>query len=166
MNQPIRMIRTVLTVVMAILWSAGMAVAEGVQKIDPCTLLTKGEIQAAVGQNVSDGALNTKANLTAGALCEYKVGDFGAFSILVKTTGPSETADRTMTELNKMKIATSVVPGLGDRSFFSSPGYGMIQLNTFKGPSYLIITVTVPGATEAAQKTQAEKLMHTALAKI
>lgn len=71
-----------------------------------------------------------------------------------------------MTELNKMKIVTSEVPGLGDRSFFSNPGYGMIQLNTFKGPNYLIITIMVSGATETAQKTQAEILMRKALAKI
>ena len=167
MNQPMRMIRTVLTVVTALFWCAGVAFAEeGGQKIDPCALLAKAEIQAVVDQNVGDGALNTKANLTAGALCEYKVGDFGAFSMLVKTTGPGETADRTTTELNKMKIATSVVPGLGDRSFFSNPGYSMIQLNTFNGPNYLIITIMVPGATETVQKTAAEKLMRKALAKI
>jgi len=167
MNQPIRMIRTVLTVVMAVFLCTGGAIAEGGgQKNDPCTLLIKAEIQAAVGQNVGDGALNTKANLTAGAICEFKVGDYGAFSILVKTTGPGETADRTMTELNKMKIPTAVAPGIGDHSFFSSPGYGMVQLNTFKGPSNLIITLMVPGATEAAQKTGAEQLMRKALLKI
>ena len=99
MNQPMRMIRTVLTVVTALFWCAGVAFAEeGGQKIDPCALLAKAEIQAVVDQNVGDGALNTKANLTAGALCEYKVGDFGAFSMLVKTTGPGETADRTTTQ--------------------------------------------------------------------
>ncbi len=167
MHKPMRMPTAVLAVVMALFCCSGVAFAEGGgQKVDPCALLAKAEIQAVVGQNVGAGALNTKANVTAGALCEYKVGDFGAFSMLVKTTGPGETADRTMTELNKMKIATSEVPGLGDRSFFSSPGYGMIQLNTFKVPSYLIITIMVPGATEAAQKTQAEILMRKALAKI
>lgn len=166
MNKPMRMPLTVLAVVMALFFCAGMAFADGGQKIDPCALLAKAEIQTAVGQNVGEGALNTKANPAGGALCEYKVGDFGAFSMLAKTTGPGETADRTMTELNKMKIATSEAPGLGDRSFFSSPGYGMIQLNTFKGPNYLIITILVPGATEISQKSAAEKLMRKALAKI
>jgi hypothetical protein len=42
----------------------------------------------------------------------------------------------------------------------------MIQLNTFKGSKYLIITMLVPGVAEAAQKTSAEKLMRIALRKI
>jgi hypothetical protein len=42
----------------------------------------------------------------------------------------------------------------------------MLQLNTFKGSQYLIITMLVPGATETAQKTAAEKLMREALTKI
>ena len=42
----------------------------------------------------------------------------------------------------------------------------MIQLNTFNGSNYLIITIMVPGATDATQKTAAEKLMRTALTKI
>ncbi len=166
MNQPISVIRTVLMAVVAVFCFTGVAAAEGAQKIDTCTLLTKAEIQAAVGQNVGDGKLNAKANPAVGSPCEYVVGDYGAFSILVKTTGFGETADKTMTELKKMKIAVSEAPGIGDSSFFSSPGYGMIQLNTFKGSNYLIITLLVPGATEAAEKTAAEKLMRTALTKI
>jgi len=119
MNQPIRMTRTVLMVVAVVFCFTGVAAAQGAQKIDSCTLLTKAQIQAAVGQNVGDGKLNAKANPAVGAPCEYVIGD-----------------------------------------------YGMIQLNTFKGPWYLIITMLVPGATEAAQKTAAEKLMRDALTKI
>jgi hypothetical protein len=143
-----------------------VAAAQGGQKIDACTLLTKAEIQAVIGQNVGDGKLNTKANPAVGLPCEYVIGSSGVFSILVKPVGPGETADKVMGELKKMKIAVSDAPGIGDRSFFSSPGYGMIQLNTFKGSKYLIITMLVPGAAEAAQKTSAEKLMRMALTKI
>jgi hypothetical protein len=165
MNQTIRMTRQALMIMAAVFCLIGMAAAQGAQKIDPCSLLTKAQIQAAVGQNVSDGKLNTKANPAVGAPCEYVVGDYGAFSILVKAVGPGETADKTMAELKKM-MAVSDAPGIGDRSFFSSPGYGMLQLNTFKGSWYLIITMLVPGATDAAQKTAAEKLMREALTKI
>jgi hypothetical protein len=52
------------------------------------------------------------------------------------------------------------VPGagaVGDRSLFSNQRDGMIQLNTFKGDKYLIITMLVPGAAAA--------LMHKALKK-
>ena len=158
------MIRTVLAGVMTVFCCGAMAAA-GEQK-DACSLLTKAEIQAAIGQNVGDGALNPKANPAVGQPCQYVAGSYGAFSILKKTTGPGETADNTIAELNKRKIATADVAGLGDRSFFSSPGYGMIQLNTFQGSHYLVITIMVPGTTEAAQKSAAETLMRKALARL
>jgi hypothetical protein len=166
MSQTIRMTRNVLMILAAVFCFIGMAAAQGSQKIDPCSLLTKAQIQAAVGQNVSDGKPNLKANPAVGAPCQYVVGDYGAFSILVKAVGPGETADKTMSELKKMNIAVSDAPDIGDRSFFSSPGYGMLQLNTFKGSWYLIITILIPGATEDAQKTAAGKLMRQALTKI
>ncbi|MBI5582340.1 MAG: hypothetical protein HY892_00815 [Deltaproteobacteria bacterium] len=166
MNQSFLMTRTVLLAMAVVFCFTGVTTAQGAQKTDACTLLTKAEIQAAVGQNVGDGKPNTKANPAVGIPCEYVVGSSGAFSLLVKAVGPGETADKVIAELKKMKIAVSDSPGIGDRSFFSSPGYGMLQLNTFKGPQYLIITLLLPGATEAAQKTAAEKLMRQALTKI
>jgi hypothetical protein len=71
MNQPIRMTRTVLMVVALLFCFTAVAAAQSAQKIDACTLLTKAQIQAAVGQNVGDGKLNasifTKAvNATTG----------------------------------------------------------------------------------------------------
>jgi hypothetical protein len=166
MNRPIYLKGIVLMVVALVFCFTGMVAAQEAQKIDACSLLTKDEIKAALGQGVGDGKLNANANLAVGAPCEYKVGDYGVFSILVKAVGPGETADKVMAELKNRKIAVSDAAGIGDRSFFSSPGYGMIQLNTFKGPRYLIITMLVPGATEAAQKTAAETLMRKALTKI
>ena len=123
----------ILMVVAVVVCFIGMAIAQDTQKIDACTWLTKAEIQAAIGKNVSDGKLNTKANPAVGVPCEYVIDYYGAFSILVKAVGPGETADKVMAELKKMKIAVADAPGTGDRSFFSSPGYGMIRLNTFKG---------------------------------
>jgi hypothetical protein len=133
---------------------------------DPCGLLTKAEIQAVVGQNVGDGKLNKVANPAVGAPCEYIVGTSGVFSILIKAAAPGEVPDKVKAELIKRKIAVSEAPGIGDRSFFSSPGYGMVQLITFKKSKYLIITLLIPGATEVAQKTAAKKLMRKALTKI
>ncbi len=163
MNRIIHITGMVLVLLAAIFFFTGLACAQGIRKIDSCTFLTKADIKAVVGQNVGDGKLNAKANPLVGAPCEYAVGTGGAFSILVKAAASGETADKMMAELKKMKIAVSDVPGIGDRSFFSSPGYGMIQLNTFKGPRYFIITMMIPGSTEAAQKSAAEKLMRKAL---
>lgn len=166
MNRVICTTRSVLIAVAVVFCFAGAAAAQGPQKTDACTLLTQAEIQAAIGQTVGIGKLNLKANPAVGQPCEYVVGSYGVFSILAKTAGPGETADKMMAELKKRKTAVSDAPGVGDRSFFASPGYGMLQLNTFKGSKYLIITMLVPGSTEAAQKTAAKKLMNKALTRI
>ena len=71
-----------------------------------------------------------------------------------------------MAGLSKSKIKTEAAPGFGDRSFFAFPGYGMLQLNTFKGTHYVIMTLLVPGKTEDSQKAPAGKLMQKVLAKI
>lgn len=152
------------------LFLAGVVLARqtgtGVQKIDPCALLTKAEIQEALGQDVQDGKLNTTANAAVGTPCEYVVGSYGAFSLLVKPVGPGETADRTLAELKKMNMKTADAPSVGDRSFFAFPGYGMVQLNTFKGTHYIIMTLLVPGASEEDQKAPAEKLMRKVLTRL
>ena len=166
MRLPRRKALVIMMAAAAMFCLAGASAVCGADAGSSCTLLAKAEIQSAVGQNVGDGKLNARANPAVGQPCEYKVGDYGAFSILNKTAGPGETADRTMAELKKSKIAVSDAPGIGDRSFYSSPGYGMVQLNTFKGSRYLIITLLVPGAAEAAQKNAAAQLMRKALARL
>ncbi len=135
-------------------------------KIDPCALLTKAEIQEALGKPVQEGKLNTSANAAVGLPCQYVVGDYGAFSILVKPVGPGETPDKVLTGLSNAKMKTADAPGIGDRSFFSFPGYGMVQLNSFKGTQYVIMTLLVPGLSEDAQKAPAEKLMKKVLLKL
>jgi hypothetical protein len=133
---------------------------------DPCTLLTKAEIQEVIGQPVGDGKLNTMANPSVGQPCEFKVGDYGVFSLLVKTAGPGENAGSAMAQLKKMGTSCTEVAGVGDGSFCFDAGYGMLSFNTFKGPKYLIITMLVPGMSMDAQRSCAEKLMRKVLSKI
>lgn len=133
---------------------------------DSCGVLTAAEIQAAVGKPVGEGKLNTRANPLGGRPCEHKVADLGVFSVLVKPVAPGETPATVKAALEKQRIAISPSAALGDGSFFSSPGYGMVQLNAFKGSSYAIITMLVPGAAEAPQKAAAEKLMRLVLQRI
>ncbi|MBU0995162.1 MAG: hypothetical protein KJ737_21920 [Proteobacteria bacterium] len=166
MNKPIYLTNAVQMILTIVLCFASISVVQGADPVDTCALLTRAEIQAAVGQNAAEGKLNPHANPATGAPCEYMIGAGGVFSILAKAVKPEETPDRVMAEFKKRKIPVSEAPGIGDRSFFSSPGYGMVQLNTFKGSSYLIITMLVPGASEALQKTAAENLMRKALAKL
>lgn len=171
MVEVIRMMRKSTMALSVFLLFTGVASAQqpesgGAKKIDPCALLTKAEIQETIGKNVQDGKLNPNANPAVGVPCEFVVEPYGAFSLLAKPAGPGEAADRMMAELTKAKIAVFEAPGIGDRSFYASPGYGMTQLNTFKGPTYIIITLLVPGATEIAQKAAAEKLMRKVLPRL
>jgi len=142
------------------------AQTSGTGKIDPCALLTKAEIQEALGKPVQDGKPNPNANPAVGLPCQYIVGDYGAFSILVKTSRPGETPDAVQAGLKRSNFKTADAPGIGDRSFFSFPGYGMVQLNTFKGSQYILMTLMVPGLTEDALKAPAEKLMKIVLQKL
>lgn len=147
-------------VMVSLVYVAGLG-AQEVQKIDACSILSKAEIEAEVKQPVGDGQLKGAGVI---APCQYKVGDYGVLSVQLATAGP-QTADKVLEDFGKRKIAVSDVADLGDRSFFSSPGYGMIQLNTFKGSDYLIITMLLSGSTEGAQKTSAVNLMQIALEK-
>jgi hypothetical protein len=140
----------------------GLAGPAGQKTLDSCSLLTKAEIQAVLeGQTVSDPKMNPN-----GLICEFKIGEYGVLSFFVKQNNPKDYADKMQSELKKRNIATSDLKNVGDRSFFAEPGYGMIQLNSFKGSTYVLLTMLVPGAAPEKGKAMAEKLMLKALAKV
>jgi hypothetical protein len=154
------------SVVLVLFLFAAAAAAQptpaGAKKLDPCTLVSKADVQQAVGQNVA----GPTPNASNPAVCDFKVGDIGALGFAAQLQRPGETPDKMIAELKKRNIPATEVKGLGDRAFFASPGYGMTQLNAFKGPNYIIITLLVPGAAEAKQKAIAETLMQKALSKL
>jgi hypothetical protein len=106
------------------------------------------------------------ANPLVGRPCQFKVGDYGVFSLLAKTAGPGENAASAMAQLRKMGKPCAEVPGLGGGSFYFDAGYGVLSLNTFRGSAYLVITMLVTGMSPDTQKACAEKLMRKALAKL
>lgn len=134
--------------------------------VDPCSLLTQAEIQEILGQPVQVGKLKANANLAAGVDCNYITGDYGSFNLMLKPISASETAERIYAEFKKRKMTGAELPGVGDRSFFIIPAYGMTQLFTFKGERYILITLLVPGATEKVQNAVAEKLMRKLLPRL
>lgn len=134
--------------------------------VTPCSLLSAAEIQAALGKPVQPGKLKTQANPAAGSDCSWMVGDIGSFNFLIKPLSSSETPERIKAEFARRKMAPLDLPKLGDCSFFTSPGYGMVQLHTIKGARYLLFTTLVPGVNEPALRAAAEKLMRAVLAKI
>lgn len=153
-----------LTLITLIFLPANGSAAE--KTINPCSLLTVAEIQAALGKPVKAGTLKTHATPAAGADCNFIVGDFGSFNVLLKPLGYSETPERIKAQFAKMKMNPIDLPNVGDHSFFTSPGYGMTQLQTFKGSKYILFTLLVPGAKEPAQRAAAAKLMRMLLLRL
>lgn len=136
--------------------------AAGAQALDPCTLVSQADVQQSVGQKVA-GPTPNKINP---AVCDFKVGELGVLNFTTQPQRPGQTPDRIIAELKKRNIPATEAKGIGERAFFASPGYGMTQLNAFKGPNYIIVTLLIPGAPEAKQKTIAEALMQKALSKL
>ncbi|HSQ35644.1 MAG TPA: hypothetical protein VLQ89_06610 [Candidatus Binatia bacterium] len=134
--------------------------------VNPCSLLTLAEIQEALSQPVKAGTLKTHASAAAGSDCTFVVADFGSFNILVKPLYSGETPERIKAQFAKMKMNPVDLPNVGDRSFFTSPGFNMTQLQTFKGTTYVLFTLLVPGSTEAAQQAAAAKLMRKLLTRL
>ena len=145
-----------------LLFTALLAAQTPAKKLDPCALVTKADVQQIVGKPVAD----PKPNQSNATVCDFKVGDFGTIGFMAQPSTPGVTPDRIMAELQKRKTQVSEVKGIGERAFFAAMGYGMTQLNAFKGPHYIIVTLLIPGAAEAQQKAIAEKLMAKALAKL
>jgi hypothetical protein len=153
-----------LTVIAVIsLGSAGIAADKA---FDPCSLLTTAEIQAVINMPVHAGTAKIQSNPLAGSNCTYVVGDYGSFNVLVKPLQSGETPAVIKAQFAKMKMAPTDLPGVGDSSFFTSPGFGMVQLHTFNSSKYILFTLLVPGLEEAAVRPMAEKLMKTVVARI
>ena len=131
-----------------------------------CNLLTAAEIKAAVGINVGKMAINPKMNAAAGVLCDFEFPDAGAGGIAVRQLRPGETPEKVMAELGQQKIKTANAPGIGVPSFFAYPGYGMVQLNSFKGTTHLMLQLMVFAKPQEAVQAAAEKLMRSALARV
>jgi hypothetical protein len=128
----------------------------------PCAVVTKAEIQEAVGAAVADGTLNANNK----SVCDFKVGDAGVVSVMLTNRSSDENAEKTVAELKKRKIAAEVAPGFGESAYSSSPGYGMSQLGAYKGARQVIVTAMLFGAPEAKNKAVVEKVMRKALARV
>jgi len=157
---------TIMVTALAMVAAPADQAASGAKKLDSCSLLTKEEIQAVVGKPTEAGKPNTRANTAGGSLCDFKIGDYGSMNLLTMVAGSGNNYAATLAGLKKLGTKTEDAPGIGDHSFFAFPGYGMLQLNTWKGPYYLIITLIVPGATEAQEKPMAAQLMGKILPKL
>jgi hypothetical protein len=132
-------------------------------KSDPCAVVTKAEVQEAVGKPIADG----KRNTTNPAVCDYVVENSAALlNFMLVDKAPGDSAEKVVAEMKKRKIATEIVPGLGDGAYSSDPGYGMRLLGVYKGSKHAIVTVMLPGVPAAKAKAIAEQVMRKALARL
>lgn len=131
---------------------------------DPCGLVAAAEIRAAAGINVGKMAVNPKMNPAAGKLCDFEFPDSGAGGTAIRQLAAGDTADKMRAGLGQQNVKTGDAPGLGVPSFFAFPGYGMVQLNSFKGPTHLMLQLMVFSKSQDQLQAAAEELMRSALA--
>ncbi len=153
-----------LTVLLSVFLATTANAAE--KAFDPCSLLTPAEIQAVLGEPVKAGTAKIQPNQMAGANCTYVVNDFGSLNVLIKPLQTGETPEKMKAMFAKMKMKPVDLPGVGDSSFFTSPGFEMVQLHTFKASKYILFTFMDPKRKEAAARPMAAKLMLTVLSRI
>jgi hypothetical protein len=132
------------------------------QSVDPCTLLSRAEVEQVVGRSAAEPAPN-RGNA---AICDFSLGDYGAIGITTQDVGGAHTPERMIAEFEQRNIEVKEMGGLGDRSFFARHPYGITGLNTFKDERCIMLTVYVAGATQARQESVAEELMRYVLPRL
>jgi hypothetical protein len=127
--------------------------------LDPCTLLTRAEVEEVVGLPVAaPGPHPGNA-----AICHFDLGDEGALGITTQRLAGDHTAERMIAEFEARNIQVRDASGLGERSFFAGHGYGITGLNTCVQERCLIITLFLADEPESRQEALAEALMRKAL---
>jgi hypothetical protein len=153
-----------LTVLASIFLATAASAAD--KPFDPCSLLTPAEIQAVLGVPVKAAPAKAQPNPAAAAGCTYVVNDFGSLNVLVQPLYASYTPAMYRDKFAEMKMKPVDLPGVGDSSFFTSPGFEMVQLHTFKASKYILFTLMDPGRKEAAARPLAAKLMRIVVTRI
>jgi hypothetical protein len=155
-----------LTFAAAVLLAFVAAASAQTPTLDPCGLVTKAEVKAALGMDVGALKINTTMGAAAGRLCDFQVGDAGAGGILLRTLPAVETPQKIRTESEKAKIATSDAQGFGPGAFYAVAGYGIIQLNAFKGSTHVIVQLMLMTKPPDQVKAALAKLMTAVLPKV
>jgi hypothetical protein len=135
---------------------AAVSTASWAQSVDPCTLLSRTEVEHVLGRSVAEPTPNPGNS----AICDFSLGDDGAIGITTQDVGGAHTPERMMAELEQRNIEVREIGGLGDRSFFARHAYGITGLNTFKDERCVILTVYISGAIQPRQEAVAEELMR------
>ncbi len=154
--------RTLTLAFSALLLATLSASAQAGGKTNPCTLVTKAEVQEAFGTTVGDPNLNKNNS----SVCDFLVGGMSPVNVMVGGLLPGDSMEKTMAELKKRNIQTQAVSGIGDRAYFAAQAYGMQQLSVYKGSKFFILTALVMGAPEAKVRGMLQVLARKALPRI
>lgn len=130
--------------------------------MNPCTLVTKAEVQEAFGSPTEDPKLNEHNR----SVCDFILGGTNPVNVLVGQLSPGDSMEKTMAEVKKRNIPTQPVSGIGDRAYFAAAGYGMQQLSVYKGSKFFILTALVMGAPEAKVRGMLQVLAKKALPRL
>ncbi len=135
------------------------ALAQPSKPINPCSLVTKAEVQEAVGAaKVADPAVNQSM---PGA-CDFAVGEAGSVSI---GTAPPSEMTQFEAQAKTLSIKLTPAPNIGDRAFFADVS-GIQQVHVLKGKRYVVATVSVPGLNDQKNRDVAVKVIQKALSRL
>jgi hypothetical protein len=127
--------------------------------LDPCSVITKADVEQIVGKTVAEGKLNSMNK----AICEFNIGEMGSsISFMLVPRSPEDTAERMVAEMNKRKIHAEVVPGLADGAYRADT-FGMKQAGAYKGSKHVIVTIAVPGMAPAQAQAIVDQALRKAL---
>ena len=126
-----------------------------------CTLLTQADVQAVSGAKAGP----PQSTAREPHVCSYSAGPYGNVDLVAAPTRPGESADDLL-KSTQAHMRMEEVKGIGDRSILTIPGPGMTQLNTYKGPIHLCLTVQIANTSPARQRATAEQLMRKMLSRL
>ncbi len=130
---------------------------------DPCALVTKAEMQEAIGKPVTA----TQINSINKAVCDFTIGQLGAAAnVMLVNKAPGDSPEKVVAEMRKRKKEAETVSGLGDGAYIADGGYGMRVLGVYKGSKHALVTLLLPGVPVPKVKAIAEQVIRKALARL
>ncbi len=125
---------------------------------NPCSVITKAEVEQVIGKPVSEGKLNSMNS----SICEFQIDEMGSgISFMLAYRRPGETVDKLVEEMKKRQIPAEPLPGpaLGDGAWRA-----LGQAGAYKGSNHLIVTIM--GLPQAQAQAAAEQALRKAFTRL
>ncbi len=125
---------------------------------NPCSVITKSEVEQVIGKPVSEGRLNSMNS----SICEFQIDEMGSgISFMLAYRRPGETVDKLVEEMKKRRIPAEPLPGaaLGEGAWRA-----LGQAGAYKGSNHLIVTIM--GLPQAQAQAAAEQALRKAFTRL